>query len=123
MTFKHPFQSKLLYQLAYTLGWGNLGYMYKLRDDELERSLTEKYLCNWVDGEFNMSQQCTLATRRVNCVLVCIKHRITSWSVEVLVLLSLCWYGLTLRTVCSFGYLRIRRTLSHSVSRGRQPRW
>lgn len=61
--------------------------MYKLGDDELERSLPEKDLCNWVDGEFNRSQQCALATKRVNCVLGCIKHSITSWSAEVIVLL------------------------------------
>lgn len=70
------------------LGWGNPGYIYKLGDDELGRSLTEKDLCNWVDGKFNMSQLCVLATKRVNCVLVCMKHSITSWSMEVLVLLS-----------------------------------
>lgn len=70
------------------LGWGNPGYIHKLGDDELGRSLTEKDLCNWVDGKFNMSQLCTLATKRVNCVLVCMKHSITSWSMEVLVLLS-----------------------------------
>ena len=40
-----------------------------------------------VDGKLNMSQQCVLVARRVNCTLVCIKNGIASQSREGIVLL------------------------------------
>ncbi|KAK4831727.1 hypothetical protein QYF61_018857 [Mycteria americana] len=67
------------------LGQDNPGYMYKLGDERLQGSPAERDLGVWVDGKLNMSQQCTLAAKRANCVLGCMKHSIASRSTEVIV--------------------------------------
>ncbi|KAK4826418.1 hypothetical protein QYF61_008951 [Mycteria americana] len=40
-----------------------------------------------VDSMLSMSQQCALGAKRANCILGCIKHSITRWSKEVIILL------------------------------------
>ncbi|KAK4830589.1 hypothetical protein QYF61_011824 [Mycteria americana] len=64
---------------------GNPSYTYKVGDKRLETSPAERDLGVWVDGKLNMSQQCALAAKRVNCVLGCVKHSIATWSREVTV--------------------------------------
>jgi len=67
------------------LGQGNTGYTYKLGDERLQNSPTERDMGGWVNGKLNMRQQCALAARRANCVLGCIKYTIARWSREVTV--------------------------------------
>ena len=63
----------------------NPGCMYKLEDESLESSPVERYLGVWVDGKLNMTQQCALAAKRANPVLLCIKHSIARRLREVIV--------------------------------------
>ncbi|GAB0205762.1 hypothetical protein GRJ2_003041800 [Grus japonensis] len=88
------------------LGWGNPGYMYKLANERLERSLAERDLGIWVDGRLNMSQQCALAAKRAKHVLGYMKYSIASQLREVIV--PLYWCGPIFSSVCNFGDLNIR---------------
>ena len=54
------------------------GHKSKLGEERLESSPAERGL-----GVLNTSQQRALAARRANCTLGCIKHSITSCSIEV----------------------------------------
>lgn len=72
-----------------------------LGNKRLDSSPAERDLGIVVDEKSSMSQQYTLADRRANCILVCIKYSIGSWSREGIFPLVLC--GLTLNSVHSFG--------------------
>ena len=50
--------------------------MYRLGDERLENSPTERDLKGLVDSKLNMSQQCALVASRAN--LRCTKHGIAS---------------------------------------------
>lgn len=42
-----------------------------------------------VDSRLSVSQQCTLAARRANCMVGCVKHSIPNQSKEVILLMYL----------------------------------
>ena len=65
---------------------GNPGYTYRLGDEMLESSPTERDLGVLIDSKLNTSQQCALVSRRANCTFGYIKHGIASQLMEVIVL-------------------------------------
>lgn len=52
--------------------------MYRLGDEKLESSPTERDVGVLVNGELNMSQQCVLEAKRANLFLECIRYNIAS---------------------------------------------
>jgi len=66
------------------LGQSNTGYKYKLREDWLESSPTERDLVVVVGSRLNTNQQCALTAKRANGILGC-KHSITSQSKKVII--------------------------------------
>lgn len=48
---------------------------------------------SWDAGwqQLSKSQQCAVAARRANPILVCIKHSISSWSIELIIPLCSVW--------------------------------
>ena len=69
------------------LGGNNARHKYGLGKEWLESSPAERDLGVPVDSRLYTSQQRVLAARRANCIVGCIKHSITSWSKEVIILL------------------------------------
>jgi len=71
-------------------------YCYRLGDDSLESSFAER---NWgilVDPKLTMSHQCTLATKKANGTLCCIKQNAAGRPREVILPL----YSALVRHVC-----------------------
>lgn len=66
------------------LGRNNRMHQYRLGDDLLERSSTERDLGVLVDDRLAMSQQCALVAKKANGILGCIKKSIASRSREVI---------------------------------------
>ena len=69
------------------LGRGKPDCTYRLGNEMLEISPTERDLRGVIKSKLSMSQQCALAARRANCILECIKHGTANWSWEVIVTL------------------------------------
>ncbi|KAJ7422118.1 rna-directed dna polymerase from mobile element jockey-like [Willisornis vidua] len=68
------------------LGWGNPGYKYRLGNEMLESSAMERDLGVLFDGKLNVSQQCPGSQEGQPCPGG-IRHSITSWAREGIVLL------------------------------------
>jgi len=67
------------------LGWSKVRHRCKLGEEWAERSPAQRDLGVLVGSRINRSQQPTLAARRSNRTLECIKHGMTSWVRQVIV--------------------------------------
>ena len=79
-----------------------LGAPVHARATQLECNFAEKDLGVLVDTKLNMSQQCALATEKVNSILGCIRQSITSRSKEVILPLYSSLVGLQLKCCVQF---------------------
>lgn len=65
------------YLLFYHLGQGNPEHKHRLGGEWIESRPEEKDLGE-TDEKLNISQQCVLAAKEVNCILGCIKSSVAS---------------------------------------------
>jgi len=66
------------------LGRGNPEYQYRLGDEEIASSLTEKDLWVLMDEKLDMSHQCVLEAQKAKHILDCIKRSVASRLREVI---------------------------------------
>lgn len=64
----------------------NFTHQYRLGDDQLERSSTEKGLVVLVDNRLAISQQCALGAKNASGILRCINKNMASRSRDVILL-------------------------------------
>jgi len=66
------------------LGRGNPQYQYKVGDESVDSTPTEKGLEVLVDSMLDMSQQCGFAVQKANHILGCIRRNVVSGAGEVI---------------------------------------
>jgi len=91
------------------LAQGNPLYQYRLGDEGIESSTTEKDLGVLVDEKLDMSQQCVLTDQKTNHTLDYIKRIVASVLREVILPLYLLWRDPTWSGSSHSGVLNTRK--------------
>lgn len=76
-----------------------LPYLYRLGDENVESSATERDMKVLVDGKLNMSQQCILAAKKAKHILECMKYSTVSQLREAII--PLCAGAATPQVLCA----------------------
>lgn len=90
-------------------GWNNTMHQYRLGNDLTGWSFAEEKFRFLVNDRFNVSQHCTLATVKVNCVPGCISKTVVRRSSEVIISLCLALVRPLLEYCVHFWALRYKR--------------